>query len=149
MDTQVVVKESLSAEMIDAGNELVQQLDKIKFVVHAALWLYLPEANNWRLIIANPEVDSHGPKRAYRKIQNALARMSQELPKVALRDITVVDTNDPLISLMRTVISTGNEISGIRFSHNVIHGTLIEDAYIYRMMQNLKHNAVKHNRMTA
>jgi len=134
MDTQVVVKEGLSAEMIKAGKELVHQLDKIKFTVHAALWLYLPDVNTWRFIIANPEVNTHGPTRAYRKIQNALSRIPQGIPQIELREVTVVDTNDPLISLMRMGNSTGSEIAGIRFSHNVINGTLIEDAYIYRML---------------
>lgn len=134
MDTQVVVKEGLSAEMIDAGKELVQQLDKIKFIVRAALWLYLPDENGWRFVLANPEVNTHGPTRAYRKVQNALSRIPQGTRQIALREITVVDTDDPLISLMRMTISTGREISGVRFSHNVIHGTLIEDAYIYRML---------------
>lgn len=134
MDTQVVVKEGLSAEMIEAGKELVQQLDKIKFTVHAALWLYLPDVNTWRFIIANPEVNTDGPTNAYRKIQNALARLPQGTPQIELREITVIDSNDPLISMMRRIISTGSEISGIRSSHNVINGTLIEDTYIYRML---------------
>lgn len=134
MDTQVVVKEGLSTEMIEAGKELVQQLDKIKFTVHAALWLYLPDVNTWRFMIANPEVNTHGPTRAYRKVQNALSRIPRGTPQIELREITVVDTNDPLISMMRMVIPTGSEISGIRFSHNVINGTLIEDAYVYRML---------------
>ena len=76
MDTQVVVKEGLSTEMISAGKELVHQLDKIKFVIN-------------------------------------------------------------------------KEISGIRFSHNVIHGTLIEDAYIYRILQGPKHSVAKNNRAIA
>lgn len=135
MDTQVVVKEGLSTEMIEAGKELIQQLEKIKFIVEAALWLYLTEDNNWRLVIANPEVNSHGPKRAYRKIQSALSRIPQDTPKIALQDITVVDSEDPYISMFRLGVTTGREISGIRFSHGVINGTLIEDAYIYRMLQ--------------
>jgi len=134
MDTQVVVKEGLSTEMIDAGEALVKQLDKIKFVTDAAFWLYLPDVNTWRFFIANPEVKIHGPKRAYRKIQNALSRISSENSYIALREITVVDTHDPLVSLLRAAIRTGKEVSGIRFSHNIINGTLIEDSYIYRVL---------------
>ena len=38
----------------------------------------------------------------------------------------------PVVALLRTAIRTGPGISGIRFKNNVIDGTLIEDAYIYR-----------------
>jgi hypothetical protein len=39
-----------------------------------------------------------------------------------------------MITLLRVALRTGPGIGGIRFSSNVINGTLIEDAYIYRLM---------------
>ena len=133
MVTEVLVKESLSSEMISAGAELTRLLDASGFAVSASLWLFMPETNTWRLVIANPEVSHHGPKKAYRKVQWAISRIPAANLKIALRDITVIDSNDPLPSLLRMAVKTDNGISGIRFTHNVINGTLIEDSYIYRM----------------
>ncbi len=135
MDTQVVVKEQLSTEMIDAGRELIKQLAAIKFHVDAALWLYLADNNTWRFVIANPEVGSHGPKRAYSQVQLASSRIAQDVPQIGLREITVVDSSDPLISLMRKAIPSANAQDGVRLSHSMIHGTLVEDAYLYKIQQ--------------
>ncbi|MFN2514070.1 MAG: hypothetical protein ABR568_21985 [Pyrinomonadaceae bacterium] len=78
MATEVVVKHSLSDEMISAGAELTRRLDDARFIVSASLWLFTPETGGWRFVI-------------------------------------------------------GGGISGIRFTNNVINGTPIEDAYIYRI----------------
>lgn len=133
MVTEVVVKESLSSEMISAGAELARRLDDARFIVSAALWFYIPEAGAWRFIIGSPEVRTQGPKKAYKVIQSVISKMSDEQSIIPLKDVTVVDSNDSLISLLRGAIRTGDGISNIRFSHNVINGVLIEDAYIYRI----------------
>jgi hypothetical protein len=134
MVTEVVVKESLSTDMISAGAELTRLLDESRLIVSASLWLYIPETNVWRFVIGSPEVRTHGPRKAYKKIQSVVSKMSEDQPKIPLKDITVVDSNDPLISLLRVAIgTTGNVISDIRVTHNVINGVLIEDAYIYRI----------------
>jgi hypothetical protein len=59
--------------------------------------------------------------------------MPEDQPKIPLKDVTVIDSNDSLISLLRVAIKTGDGMSGIRFTNNVINGALIEDAYIYRV----------------
>jgi hypothetical protein len=58
--------------------------------------------------------------------------MPEDQARIPLKEITVVDSQDPLISLMRTFIRIEG-ISGVRFSNNVINGSLIEDAYIFRL----------------
>lgn len=133
MVTEMVVKESLSSEMISAGAELTRCLDEKRFIVSASLWLYIPELNTWRFIVASPEVRTQGPKKAYKQVQSVISKMSDAQPKIPLKDITVIDANDPLVSLLRVAIGTATGISGIRFAHNVINGVLIEDAYVYRI----------------
>lgn len=133
MVTEMVVKEFLSSEMISAGAELTRRLDERRFIVSASLWFYTPETNTWRLVIGNPEVRTLGPKKAYKQVQSVISRMPENQPKIPLKDITVIDSNDPLLSLLRVAIKTGSGISGIRFTHNMINNVLIEDAYIYRI----------------
>lgn len=133
MATEVVVKESLSNEMISAGEELTRRLDQARLVVDASLWLYNAETNTWRFVISSPEVRVHGPKWVYKKIQSVVSQIQWEKSKIPLKDITVVDSQDPLISVLRLTVKTGDTVSGIRFTQNVIDGVFIEDAYIYRM----------------
>jgi len=133
MVKEMVVKESLSSELISAGAELTRQLDDARLLIDACLWFYTTDSNAWRFIIASPEVRAHGPKWMYKKIQTVIFKMPPEQPTIPLKDISVVDDQDPLIALLRVLIRTGDEISNIRFSQIVINGALIEDAYIYRI----------------
>jgi hypothetical protein len=128
-----MVKESLSNEMISAGSELTRRLDESGFLVSAAFWLYESDSNTWRFIIGSPEVRTQGLKAAYKRVQAVLAAMPEDQSAIPLKDISVLDSNDPFISLMRVAVRTGGGISGIRFTRNMINGVLIEDSYIYRL----------------
>src|SRR6266550_4760732 len=101
MVTEMVVKESLSERMISAGAELTRRLDEAGFVVAAALWFYDPESNDWRLIIASPGVHTKGLKTFYKEVQSVLRTMPEDEYAISLKDISVVDLSDPLISLLK------------------------------------------------
>jgi hypothetical protein len=133
MAEEMVVKETLTQEMIEAGAELTRLLDQSSLVVSASLWLYMPESNVWRLIIVSPEVRTLGPRKVYQKVQSVLSKASMKQYPVALKDISVAGDDDPIISLLRIAIRTNGGIAGIRFSKNTINGHFVEDAFIYRM----------------
>ncbi|MGH9928933.1 MAG: hypothetical protein ACREA9_06860 [Pyrinomonadaceae bacterium] len=135
MAEEVLVKESISREMISAGQRLSQHLIDSGLPVDGLLWLYDPESNTWRFVVASPEVKSSGPKSVYQRLRPIVEEISQRGEEiVAWDDIFVVDSNDSLIQLLRQAITTGQAISGIRFSRNIVNGVLIEDAYIYRLV---------------
>jgi hypothetical protein len=104
-----------------------------RFIVSAAFWLFLADSNTWRLFIVSPEVRHEGVRRSYRNVQKALLGLPHLEPLVALKDISVIDSNDRLVALLQKAVRTTDGISHIRFSRNVINGELIEDAFIYRM----------------
>jgi len=133
MAEETVVKEMLTQEMVQVGAELTRRLDEAHLEVRASLWLYIPDKNLWRLIVASPAVRQHGPKKVYQQIQTILSKMSDKTWKIPLHDISVIEDSDPLIALLRSAMNTGGGVSGIRFSRNTINGHFIEDAYIYRM----------------
>lgn len=133
MVEEFVVKENLTKEMIDEGNKLTSLLDKSKLVVSASMWQYLTESNIWRLIIASPDVRKNGPMKVYNLIQSVLSKTPDNKINLALKDITVVETKDPTLNLLRKAVKTGKGISGIRFSKNYINGHFIDDTYVYRL----------------
>ena len=58
---------------IQIGEEATRALDESKALpVRACLWQYVPEAAEWRLLVASPLVDEKGPREAYTRIQQAL-----------------------------------------------------------------------------
>ena len=116
-----------------AGEALLSRLDDIKFDVKAALWFYVHDSDEWRLIIASPIVDKDGPKKAYEKVQSQLQELDGGY-ELSLRNISLVSPGDKLIKALESVIKTGKSISHIRFTRNVINGLFIEDAYIYRLI---------------
>jgi hypothetical protein len=133
MAEETLVKEVLTKEMIQAGADLMRRLDEAHLRVSALLWLYIPDANLWRLVIASPAVRDDGPKKVYQKIQSVLSKIADDESTISLQDISVVEPDDPLISLLRASLKTEAGISGIRCSRNAIDGHFIEDAYIYRV----------------
>lgn len=134
MAEEVLVKESISRDMISAGERLARYLVNSEIPIDALLWIYVPESNAWRFLVASPEVKINGPKSVYQKIRSSIEQMPGDEERVAWDDIVVVDSNDPLIKLLRQAITTGQAISGIRFSRNIVNGVLIEDAYIYKLV---------------
>lgn len=126
-------KATLVDDDMEAGKALLKKLDKTKFDVKAALWFYMPDPEEWRLILASPTVDAEGPKKAYEKVQSQLQGSGQK-DKLSLQNISLVSPRDNLIKLLKSAIKTGKVISNIRFTQNVINGVFIEDAYIYRLI---------------
>jgi len=115
-----------------AGEALLNRLDETKFDVKAALWFYMPDSEEWRLILASPTVDAEGPKKAYEKVQSQLQGLDQGY-ELTLQNISLVGPGDKLIKLLKSAIKTGKAISHMRFTGNVINNVFIEDAYIYRL----------------
>lgn len=133
MVEKVVVGGSLSDEMKNAGRELVDRLDKSEFKISSVFWFYQRDSEVWRFMIASPEVKTKGPRHAYEQIQKIIRGMPAQKPRLNLQDISVIDSSHRLVSLLKSAITTGKDISGIRFSKNTISGEFIEDAYIYRL----------------
>jgi hypothetical protein len=133
MGKELVVRDVLLGQMIDAGAKLVERLDQSQSNVQAALWLFLPEEKTWEMIVISPLVKTDGPRSFYKRILEANKKANELEPIISLSDIKVADTSNPLINVLRIAISTGGGITGIRFSKNTINGTFIEDSYIYRI----------------
>ena len=132
MAETVVVKEALTREMIEAGAELTRQLDEAQLGARAVLWLYLSEYNTWRLFIALPKLNEEGPRKMYKKIQSVLAKLPGHQPQIDLSDISLLDTHDPFVTHLRSLVKPGPSISGARVSDSFANGHSIDEAYVYR-----------------
>lgn len=132
MAQDTVVKEQLTDEMIEAGAQLTQKLDELGLSIPVAMWLFMPDINEWRLVFASPQLSTEGPKEVYKKIEEARTALGIKLERLPLSAIGLMDTNHQLVQLLRTALRTGPGVSRIRFSKNVVNGHFIEDALIYR-----------------
>ncbi|WP_370573986.1 hypothetical protein [Methanomethylovorans sp.] len=123
-------KTTLVNEDISQGQKVIDHLDKTDFKVNSALWFYATELNGWRLLIASDYLKKHTLKEAYKFVQQELKKT--DIGNISLENISIIGTDDNVIRLLKSVGTTGNNLS-MRYSRNVINGVMIEDSYIYRL----------------
>ena len=128
-----MVAKTLTKKMIRSGEVLVAMLDKRGFAPDAALWFYFPDIGEWKLVLAEVKLSRQGPRIFYKLIQDTISEAGPRLKEVSLDSIALAVPNAPIISLLSSAVHTGPGISGIRFTNNVVNGTVVEDAYIYRL----------------
>jgi hypothetical protein len=126
-----MVEANLTKELIDAGAKLVEKLDTRGLAPDAAFWLHSPEEQTWKLVLVEVKLAKKGPRAAYAEIQKILESES-EFGNLRLDDLVLEKPDARIVELIRKAMRTGSGITGIRFKNNVIDGTLIDDAYIYR-----------------
>ncbi len=119
--------------MIEAGERLMEALDRQGEIVDAGLWFYYSEEGTWKLLVSMPARLAGGPKSAYRSIQRALKKSDTDALNVEA--IQIIRSSARVLRLLRkSVVLEG--MSGVRFRQNVIGGQYVEDAYIYRLQSN-------------
>ncbi len=128
-----MVSTDLNRELIESGAELVRKLDESGLKPNAVFWFYFNDISSWKLVVAETQPKNKGPKEFYRLIQKLLKRDSNTFSDIHLEDVVLARPDAPFVNLLKSVIRTGPGVSGIRFKDNVIRGTHIDDAYIYRL----------------
>ena len=127
MDKKILVDSN-----IVEGEKLLEILDKTNIEITSAFWFYLPDIEEWRLMLATKLVEKEGPNKAYTKLLENINENNTVI-SIPLEAITLISPKDPLNLLLRSAIQTGPGISSIRFSGNVINCVLIKDSYLYRI----------------
>lgn len=120
----------LTSEMVEAGENLLRELDRHKFPAKTVLWLYEDERDEWSLVIATPHLRSMGPLKNYKSVQKVMRKIETPL---TLPSVALVDTKDRFIKELKTRTRRRAAASAVRLSHAYIGGRFIEDAYIYRV----------------
>lgn len=134
MAEETVVKDQLTDAMTEAGAELTRKLvDDVGLPISAALWLFIPENNEWRLFFATSEVSSKGPRKVYEKIHQAITQLGSKPASVLSSSVSVLDDNAEIVQVLRRLVRTGPVIGRLRVSKNAINGHFIDDALVYRV----------------
>ncbi len=84
---------------INRGSELVDALDPVKLKVGAALWVFLGEYEDWRLVISARRLDSMGLREAYRFLHDSLATAGFTARNTPL--LMILPMSDPFIRELR------------------------------------------------
>ncbi|HZU76626.1 MAG TPA: hypothetical protein VFA70_07665 [Dehalococcoidia bacterium] len=109
---------------------MIDELESSGFPVNTAFWLYFPDSDDWRLLIASPYVEQYGPLEGYHRIQQTLAAMDPPV-QLHLDDISARSPRDNLVAPLAGRMALAPP-EGVRLRHSYINGTYYEDAYVYR-----------------
>lgn len=133
MAENTVVKEQLTDAMIDAGAALTEKLDEMGVPITAAFWLFDSEVNEWRLVFVSPDAATKGPREVHSKIGQASERLREKAAAIPWLAIRLMDAHADLVRDLRVRFKTGDGVSRIRFSKDVINGHYFDDTLIYRV----------------
>src|SRR5260370_16753048 len=101
MDQAVLVKSDR-----DIGARVMEVLSRAKIPVTFSEWNYVPELEEWQLIIATPWYDSKGPQATYRALEDALQEASI-YEKVPLRRVFIMSSRNPPFKSLHPQIKNG------------------------------------------
>jgi hypothetical protein len=95
MDQTVLVKSDR-----DIGARVIEALSRAKIPITLCEWNYVPQLEEWQLIIATPWYDSKGPQAAYRALMDALQE-ADIYEKVPVRRVYIKSPRDPLVKALQ------------------------------------------------
>ncbi|RZS83455.1 hypothetical protein EV217_2199 [Phyllobacterium myrsinacearum] len=125
---------SLVRSDVDAGLKLITILDQGGFGVVAALWLFLTDAEKWKLVVAYKGSNKDLEKK-YFEAATLISNWRKDNPAGTVLDLSnvrITGSDDPLITGLKRVMRVDGT-SEVRFSNNLIDGIYVEDALIHRL----------------
>lgn len=117
---------------IPLGQEAIDALDAAGLTVNVALWAWLGEYEDWRLVLASRKLDKEGPRRRYELVNEATDAAGIGIQRVP--EILILKTVDPFIRELRQLFGKSKSAEGMRLGGQVIGGRYIRDAWVYRII---------------
>lgn len=116
---------------LEKGAELLQTLDRVGLRLQVALWAYLAEYQDWRLIISARKLDALGLREGYLSLYRLLA--SGGFTEENTLSIMILPMSDPFIKGLRSTFGKTKSVEGMRLGGQLIGDRFIEDGYAYRI----------------
>jgi hypothetical protein len=116
---------------VSRGAEILEILDHAKLRINVALWVFLEEYEDWRLVIAGRQLNSVDPRDSYRLVREALGAAGFEPQKKP--PVLILSMGDPFIRELRQIFGKARSVDGMRLGGQMIGDRFILDAYVYRI----------------
>jgi hypothetical protein len=121
----------VSEKALRTGKQLIQLLEKSGMQIESALWLNDPERSGWRLVLATKGA-SENLRGEYLKVSTILLRDQALSTVISSSDVEIVAPNNKIIRLLSEGIGKSVR-TRTRWERSTVKGTVIEDAFIYRL----------------
>ncbi|SRR6266496_5611904 len=136
MAKEILVGNTLTTDMIDAGRVTIEKIAKSNLQVVAAFWLYFEEAEEWRLALVSTRLNRDGPLALYGELSYLMFN-KVEIFGISLINTTFLDASDRLVCALVS-IPGGTELRDIRLTGFVSHGIYVPDTYVYFVSEAIK-----------
>jgi hypothetical protein len=114
---------------VEKGSKILTILDGAGLNIRVALWAFLSDYEDWRLILSSPKFDAE-PKGGYRLFHQALEAAGITLEETPLT--MIFSANDRFIRDLRKKHAKAKRSEGIRIYVQNVGDRFVEEAYVYR-----------------
>ncbi len=94
---------------MDKGAKILRILDGDALKISVALWVYLPEYEDWRLVLSSRKLGLWSPP------------------------VMILGMSDPFIRNLRRIFGKAKSVDGMRLGGQTIGDRFVDDAYPNRM----------------
>ena len=116
---------------VPLGANIVEALDHSDLAISVALWAYLSEYEDWRLVLASRKLDDANPLKAYGLVDAALQAAGisyQQTPT-----LLILRMSDLFIRDLRRTYGKFRNVEGMRLDGQLFGDRFIEDGIVYRV----------------
>lgn len=141
MVEEVLVRETLSAQEIACGEELLGRIERAGIKVVAAYWVRdrTADIGSWTLDIVTPEVDKEGPLKLYKRIHELILWPTKISCGLDVNIIEVLGLDYSFFKQLKSAIRSKSDLSSVPLTQLVVGNSLV-DLYIYRFPATNSHN---------
>jgi hypothetical protein len=116
---------------VDKGSRILQILDDAQLELRVALWAYLDEYGDWRLVLSSRKFDELDIRKAFGLIHEALDAAGVSLEETPI--LVILRMNDPFIKTLRRIFGKTKSVEGMRLGSQSIGNRFLDDAFVYRI----------------
>ncbi len=124
-------KTALVSFEVEKGAKILQILDDAGLQVKVALWAFLGEYEEWRLVLSSRKFDEGSLRDAYGLLHDALD--AADFPLEQTPTVVIMPTSDSFIKSLRKIFGKAKSVEGMRLGGQTIGNRYLDDAYAYRI----------------
>jgi hypothetical protein len=115
---------------VEKGSKILKILDGAGLNIKAALWAFLSDYEDWRLILSSPKFDAE-PRGGYRLYHRALEAAGLPFEETPLT--MIFTTKERFIRELRKKYGKAKRSEGTRIYVQNVGDRFVEEAYVYRV----------------
>jgi hypothetical protein len=122
-------KTALVGFEVENGAKILQILDDAGLQTKVALWAFLGEYDEWRLVLSSRKFDDGSLRDAYGLLHQALDAVG--FPLELTPTVVILRTSDPFIKALRKIFGKTKSVEGMRLGGQTLGNRFLDDAYVY------------------